>query len=57
MKEIRIYNSFEDSESAQFEYWAGLSPEQRLNEFWSLMSRFYEFKKPNWKEEPIIIHK
>lgn len=55
MKKITIHTSYEDGEKSQIEHWASLTPEERFEEFYSIMGRFFEFKKPNWAEESIII--
>lgn len=55
MKKIIFHASFEASERSQMEHWANLTPEERFDEFYAIMGRFFEFKKPNWAEEPIII--
>ena len=56
-KKITISNSFEDADEAQLRYWAKLTPEQRFEGFYELMSRFYNFTKPNWAGKKIIIDK
>ncbi len=52
-KKIKVSNYFEDAENSQFDYWAGLSPEQRFADFLDLMKRFYTFEKPEWSTKRI----
>jgi hypothetical protein len=54
MKKITIHTSVEDSEKSQIEHWSSLTPEERFDEFYAIMGRFFEFKKTNRVEEPII---
>ena len=54
-RRITITNSFEEAENLQFDYWAGLTPEQRFMGFLELMKRFYTFVKPDWSTKKIII--
>jgi len=54
---IRVYTSFGESTHEQYQRWARMSPEDRLSEFFIIMSRFYIFKKPNWKGTKIYIDK
>lgn len=54
-KDIRISASFEDAENDRVAYAASLTPDQRMQEFFALMNRFYQFSKPDWSTKKIII--
>ena len=54
-KKITVSHSLEDAENSQLQYWAGLTPEQRFEDFYKLMARFYNFKKPDWTKMKIVI--
>jgi len=54
-KKITIFQSPEDAENSQLDYWAKLTPEQRFERFLELMNRFYKFVKPDWSTKKIIL--
>jgi hypothetical protein len=56
-RRITFSDSFEEDRDYQVQHWAGLSPEQRFEEFYSLMTRFYSFTRPDWKAVKIVFDK
>jgi len=54
-KKITIFQSPEDAENSQLDYWAKLTPEERFEKFLELMNRFYKFVKPDWSTKKIIL--
>jgi len=54
-KKITVFQSPEDAENSQLDYWAKLTPEERFERFLELMNRFYKFVKPDWSTKKIIL--
>lgn len=54
-KKITISKSFDEAEDKQLQYWANLSTEERFNDFYELMHRFYNFSNHTWVGKKIII--
>jgi hypothetical protein len=48
-------STLEEQSAEQIEYWASLTPEQRFNDFYELMNRFYDFSTRGTVRPEIII--
>lgn len=54
-RKISVFSSFMEAEEAELIFWAGLSPDERLSEFFKLMGRFYTFQRPVWRGTKIVV--
>ena len=54
-KKITV-STLEEQSNLQRKYWSSLSPEERFDNFYQLMNRFYKFQTKIGSGNKIIIH-